>query len=154
MVTIFLTRHAHAGKRSAWEGDDAARPLSARGMAQALDLASVLGGEAPGRLVSSPYVRCLQSLEPLAARLGLDVEPHETLAEGAGIDRALALLLELDLVNGVACSHGDLIPPLLRSLCDLGMTTEGPLLDQKGSLWVIETDTGRPISGTYRPPAH
>jgi 8-oxo-dGTP diphosphatase len=153
-VTIFLTRHAHAGKRSAWQGDDSLRPLSERGITQALDLAKVLAGETPRRLVSSPFVRCLQTLEPLGTRMALEVEPDATLAEGGDVDRALALLLSLDPVDGVACSHGDLIPPLLRALRDLGMTTDGPLLNQKGSLWVIETSAGRPTIGTYQPPTH
>jgi 8-oxo-dGTP diphosphatase len=151
-VTIYLTRHAHAGKRSLWEGDDRLRPLTERGEAQAAGVADLIDGEAPGRLVSSPYMRCMQSLEPLATRLQLQVESDESLAEGADIEIALALLLSLDAVNGVACSHGDLIPPLLRALCDLGMTTDGPLLDQKGSLWVIQTEAGRPVHGHYHQP--
>lgn len=151
-MTIYLTRHAHAGKRSAWEGDDSQRPLSARGVDQAQDLAVFLDGEAPRRLISSPYIRCMQTLEPLGSRIELDVEPEPAFAEGASLDQALSALLELDEVNGVACSHGDLIPPLLRALRALGMETDGPLLDQKGSLWIIETIGGRPTSATYRAP--
>ena len=151
-MTIHLTRHAHAGKRSLWVGDDRLRPLSDRGEVQAEGLAERLRAANPGRLVSSPYRRCMQSLEPLAERLDGTVEAAEELAEGSDIGTALQLLLSLDPVNGVACSHGDLIPPLLRSLCDLGMVVNGPLLDQKGSLWIIETEAGRPIRGTYHPP--
>ncbi len=151
-MTIFLTRHAHAGKRSLWEGDDSLRPLSERGIAQAQDLAVFLDGEAPRRLVSSPFIRCIQTLEPLGSRIELDVEPEPAFAEGAALDQALSALLALDEVNGVACSHGDLIPPLLRELRELGMVTDGPLLDQKGSLWIIETVGGRPTFGTYRAP--
>ena len=151
-MTIFLTRHAHAGKRSAWEGDDSLRPLSERGIAQAQDLAVFLDGEAPRRLVSSPFIRCMQTLEPLGSRIELDVESEPAFAEGAALDRALSALLALDEMNGVACSHGDLIPPLLRELRELGMVTDGPLLDQKGSLWIIETVGGRPTFGTYRAP--
>lgn len=151
-MTIFLTRHAHAGKRSLWEGDDRLRPLTERGDAQAAGLADRLESDTPGRLVSSPFLRCMQTLEPLASRLHLDIEAEESLAEGADIGLALDLLLSLDTVNGVACSHGDLIPPLLRALCDRGMHTDGPLLDQKGSLWVIRMEAGRPVHGRYHPP--
>lgn len=151
-MTIFLTRHAHAGKRSQWEGDDRLRPLSDRGDAQSDGLADLLESLSPRRLISSPYVRCMQTLQPLADRLRLEVEAAEALAEGADLDAALALLLSLDPVDGVACSHGDLIPPLLRALCDLGMAADGPLLDQKGSLWVIRTEAGRPVHGRYHPP--
>lgn len=151
-MTIFLTRHAHAGKRSQWEGDDRLRPLSERGDAQSDGLANLLESDSPRRLVSSPYVRCMQTLQPLAARLKLEVEATEALAEGADLDAALAVLLSLDATDGVACSHGDLIPPLLRALRDLGMATDDPLLDQKGSLWVIRTEAGRPVHGRYHPP--
>lgn len=151
-MTIFLTRHAHAGKRSQWEGDDRFRPLSERGGAQSDGLADLLASDSPRRLVSSPYVRCMQTLQPLAARLQLEVEAEEALAEGADLDAALAVLLSLDATDGVACSHGDLIPPLLRALRDLGMATDDPLLDQKGSLWVIRTEAGRPVHGRYHPP--
>lgn len=151
-MTIFLTRHAHAGKRSAWQGDDQLRPLSERGEAQAQGLASLLEIERPGRLVASPSMRCLQTLDPLSARLDLPVEAHAALAEGADVDAALELLLSLDRTDGVACSHGDLIPALLRALCDMGMETDGPLLDQKGSLWVISTDSGLPVHGRYQAP--
>jgi 8-oxo-dGTP diphosphatase len=151
-VTIYLTRHAHAGKRSLWEGDDRLRPLSERGEAQANGLAARLGPDRPGHLMSSPYLRCMQTLEPLAAQLGQEVLADERLAEGADIEAAFDLLLSLDKTNGVACSHGDLIPPLLRALCEIGMEVDGPLIDQKGSLWIIETAAGRPVRGTYVPP--
>ena len=38
-------------------------------------------------LYSSPYVRCVQTLEPLAKRLGLTVVADERLAEGSSLDR-------------------------------------------------------------------
>jgi hypothetical protein len=102
-------------------------------------------GARPGQSQKYP-ARCDGS------RIELDVESEPAFAEGAALDRALSALLELDEVNGVACSHGDLIPPLLRELRELGMVTDGPLLDQKGSLWIIETVGGRPTFGTYRAP--
>ncbi len=68
------------------------------------------------RVVSSPYVRCVQTVEPLAEAAGLRVELDERLAEGADVDAAFDLLLELDAVHGVVCTHGDLIPLLLRRL--------------------------------------
>ena len=152
-MTIFLTRHAHAGKRSAWTGDDADRPLSDRGLAQALEMATLLVDSVPTRLVSSPALRCVQTLEPLGTRLGIPVGIDTTLSEGSEPTAALHAVLSLDESNGVACTHGDLIPPILRRLCELGMEVDGPLVDQKGSVWTIETDgLGRPMRGTYQPP--
>jgi phosphohistidine phosphatase SixA len=152
-VTIFLVRHAHAGKRSEWEGDDAARPISARGLAQTEAVTSLLARRPVTRVVSSPYVRCVQTVEPLAEAAGLSVEVDERFAEGADVDAAFELLLELDAVHGVACTHGDLIPPLLGRLVAMGMAVDGPLLDQKGSVWTIHFKNGVPTKGRYTPPA-
>jgi len=151
-VTIFLVRHAHAGKRAEWKGDDATRPISERGAAQSATIAAILVERSVGRIVSSPYVRCMQTVEPLGAALEVGVEPDARLAEGADVDEALELLLALDDVDGVACSHGDLIPALLRRLVAMGMKIDGPVLDQKGSLWTIHTNGGAPSKGHYTPP--
>jgi len=152
-VAIFLVRHAQAGKRSEWNGDDEARPLSDRGQAQSASIRDLLLGADVRRVVSSPYLRCVQTVEPAAERFGLAVEADDRLGEGADVEAALELLLALDTDDGVACSHGDLIPMLLDQLIDQGMTVDGPLLHQKGSVWTIETDGGRPVRASYTPPA-
>lgn len=151
-MAVHLVRHAHAGKRSDWAGDDSDRPLSDRGALQAIGLAADLAATAVGRIVSSPYVRCVQTVEPLAVAVGLEVEPCAAFAEGMDGDEAYDLLLGLDAVDGVACSHGDVLPALLRRLVTNGMETNGPLLCQKGSLWIVEFDGDRPRSGRYLSP--
>ncbi len=152
-MTIFLVRHAHAGKRSEWKGDDVVRPVSARGVAQSEAIRDLLADRSVRRILSSPYARCVQTMEPLSAGLGVAIEPDDRFAEGARLRPALEAFLALDAVNGVACSHGDLIPELLRALVAIGMEVDGPLLDQKGSTWTIETNGGHPVRGTYTPPA-
>jgi len=105
-----LLRHASAGDRDAWVGDDRLRPLDERGRRQALALHE-LADRGIRRIASSPYVRCIETVEPLAATLGLEVEIDARLAEGADPDDALAFLSELD--GGVACTHGDVVEALL-----------------------------------------
>jgi len=151
-VPIHLVRHAHAGKRSAWDDDDRLRPLSEKGEAQATWLANRLGEQPIGRVVSSPFRRCVQTVEPLAAALGLKVETNEALSEGADTAEALAFLLELEADHGVACSHGDVIPQILRRLRADTMEVDGPLLDSKGSLWILECERGKVLRGRYVPP--
>lgn len=151
-MTIFLVRHAHAGKRAEWDGEDTTRPLSERGEAQTAAITELLAGRTVHRVVSSPYVRCVQTVEPLAAGAGVDVEVDERLAEGSDVDAAFSLVLELDGAHGVVCTHGDLIPALLRRLVAMGMAADGPLLDQKGSVWTIHTKGGVPTKGRYTPP--
>lgn len=104
-VTTVLVRHASAGERSRWDGDDRLRPLDARGRRQAAALVEPLRATGARRVVSSPYLRCVETVEPLAAALGVAVERDERLAEGAG--RAALAVLSDDGV--VACTHGDVL---------------------------------------------
>jgi 8-oxo-(d)GTP phosphatase len=104
-----LVRHASAGDRHDWAGDDRLRPLDDKGRRQAEEIAAVLDSGDVRRVVSSPYVRCVQTVEPLAAELGLEVELDDRLAEGAG---AAARPL-LDEEGVVLCTHGDVLHELL-----------------------------------------
>ena len=115
-------------------------------------LVDAVGDIVIGRIVSSPSVRCLQTIEPLAEQFGLAVEVSDAFAEGADGEEAYRILRELDADDGVACSHGDVIPLLLRRLVADGMETDGPLIDRKGSMWIIETRDGRPFRGRYTNP--
>ena len=110
-MTVVLLRHASAGDRLAWDGDDMLRPLDDRGRAQAAALRDTLMRRGVTRIVSSPYVRCTETVAPLAASLGLEVEPDDRLAEGAGGAAAHELLSGRD--GCVACTHGDVVEELL-----------------------------------------
>jgi len=108
-VTSVLLRHAAAGDRDDWDGDDFHRPLDARGRRQAAVLAELLRPLGMRRVLSSPYVRCVETVEPLAAALGVRVEPDDRLAEGAG--PGAGLLLHED--GAVCCTHGDIVESVL-----------------------------------------
>lgn len=151
-MTLFVVRHAHAGQRSAWTGDDRIRPLSDRGRMQADGIARLLAEHEPRRLLSSPATRCIQTLEPLGTKLGRRVEVEDRLFEGIGVTRAVELVDELAETDAVLCSHGDVIPHLLRHLEAAGMTPERNLVWQKGSTWQIERVDGRWAAGRYHAP--
>jgi 8-oxo-dGTP diphosphatase len=106
-VSVVLLRLASAGERTDWTSADHARPLDAKGRRQAERLVEELRGLGVRRAVSSPYVRCVQTVEPL----GLPVEYDDRLAEGAATDAARTLLDSLE--DAVACTHGDVILSLL-----------------------------------------
>jgi 8-oxo-dGTP diphosphatase len=106
-MSVILLRHASAGDRDAWQGDDRLRPLDERGREQALALADRLRARGVKRVFSSPYVRCTQTVAPL----GLEIVPDERLAEGAPVEETLELLRNLDAA--VACTHGDVIEAVL-----------------------------------------
>ena len=90
-MAVLLVRHAEAGDRHHWDGPDEQRPLSQEGRAQAEALPETLAEFGVARVLSSPYLRCTQTVEPLAAALRLPVEPSDDLAEGAG---SVALLVD------------------------------------------------------------
>jgi 8-oxo-dGTP diphosphatase len=106
-VSVILLRHASAGDRTAWLGDDLLRPLDERGRAQAAALCDELRARGVQRVLSSPYVRCMQTVAPL----GLEIVPDERLAEGAPVEETRSLLHDLD--DAVACTHGDVIERVL-----------------------------------------
>jgi 8-oxo-dGTP diphosphatase len=104
-VTSILLRHASAGDRDDWDGPDRLRPLDKRGRRQAAELVELLRSFGLRRVVSSPYTRCVETVEPLAAALGVPLEEDDRLAEGAGPGAD-----ELMREDGVlACTHGDVV---------------------------------------------
>jgi 8-oxo-dGTP diphosphatase len=153
-MDLYVVRHAHAGSRSSWEGRDVTRPLSKKGHRQANGIADLLADAGIERVLSSPARRCIQTLEPLADRLGVPVVADRRLAEGARPAAALSLAAELrDAGCHVAlCSHGDVIPDLLRTVRDLGARIDDDLVWPKASTWVIGTAQGRWSSVRYLPP--
>ena len=143
-MAVHLIRHADAGHRGSWGGPDGERPLSVRGRAQAAALADELSPAAPRRILSSPLVRCVETVQPLADALELVVEPHPALAEGARREDTWALLEALaGDEDAVLCSHGDVIPPLLDRLQRRGIPVQGAGRHvAKGSVWTVEAGPG------------
>ena len=152
-MTIYFVRHAKAGERAAWEDDDRLRPLSGRGHLQARGLLEILEHAAFDRVLSSPYVRCMETVVPLAGQRGVAIEPVEALAEGAGTDEVLALVRKHAANGAVFCTHGDVVPMMLAYYANLGVDIGGAPQWPKGSTWVVETDpTGEVGSVRYIPP--
>lgn len=151
-MTVYLVRHAKAGSRRNWSGDDAERPLSRPGSKQAEQLADALEHVGISRIVSSPFVRCVQTVEPVAGRLRIPVDRSDALAEGATTAEAVELFEKLATENAVLCSHGDVLSDLLMYLADHGLRLEDFRLE-KGSVWVVECDHGRPTSARYVSPS-
>jgi phosphohistidine phosphatase SixA len=129
-MIILLVRHGRAGKRREWEGDDRARPLDKKGRRQAEGLVEMLRDYPVERVLSSPYIRCTQTVVPLASARRLEVEEAGELAEGTQREEVLGLLRTLDADSIVACTHGDVVAELV-----------GEMLP-KGSVQVLELDGG------------
>jgi broad specificity phosphatase PhoE/ADP-ribose pyrophosphatase YjhB (NUDIX family) len=150
--TLFLVRHGAAGERDSWEGDDRLRPLSNKGERQAKGIAALLAGRDIELLVSSPYVRCRQTVQPLAEELGLDISEDEALAEGAGGRGTRGLVRTLAGANAVLCSHGDVIPALIDWMAKKGMSLRSPDDCKKGSIWEVDVRAGEFRKARYLPP--
>lgn len=139
-VTRFLVRHAKAGQRRDWHDDDELRPLSNAGWRQAAALALHLAPHATGPLLSSPYLRCRQTLEPLAEQLGREICDEVTLREGEPFEAALETLSAVP-DGAVLCTHGDLLPELIAALVRRGALLATMPDWRKGVVWeLIETD--------------
>ncbi len=150
-VIISLVRHARAGSRKAWTAPDADRPLDAKGRDQAAAIDAVLRLRPIARVVSSPALRCRQTMGPLVQHLHLPLEVHEALAEGTRVEQTLALLDEC-LAGGrdaVLCSHGDVIPLTLDALAARGVPLPGLRECKKGSIWDLHVHDGRVQRATY-----
>lgn len=148
---FYLVRHAKAGDRAKWTEDDRLRPLSKAGRRQAEALVRSFNGLRVDRILSSPYVRCEQTVRPLALDRGLRIEPAEELAEGAPLEGLVQLVDELDEQAIVVCGHGDLIPAVIEHLRVLGVPADdGPT--KKGSTWVLEREGRAAVRARYLPP--
>lgn len=133
-MAVLLVRHAKAGDRDRWDGPDDLRPLTADGEAQAEGLVATLAGFDVARVLSSPYVRCGQTVAPLAAARGLAVEPCDDLAEGqARAGMALVRGLLGSPAYTVLCSHGDVVEKVLD-----GLGVDRDDSTRKGATWVFD----------------
>lgn len=151
---IYVVRHAKAGSRNAWAADDRPRPLTPAGVAQAMALAEVLAplvGE--GRLLSSPFTRCIQTIQPLAGVLAASrsviIEADDRLCEAMPFAPVLDLALSLP-AGSVLCSHGDVIPDLIAALDRRGVDIVGTPRWEKGATWVLQRSGSEPTVSIVR----
>jgi phosphohistidine phosphatase SixA len=107
-MSLLLVRHARAGDRSRWRGDDRERPLDEVGIAQARGLVELLGTFTIEAILSSPYHRCLQTVEPLAAARDLVIEARDELGEEHQLTEGVELVQSLAGRDVVVCGHGGL----------------------------------------------
>jgi 8-oxo-dGTP diphosphatase len=121
-------------------------------------VADLLHDEPIGRAVSSPYVRCRETVAPLAAERGLLVQDADGLSEGAPLSEVLRLVDKVSDKSTALCTHGDVIGDLLHHFAghhvrlDAGDdAAPSELRFPKGSTWVLKVDDGQVVRGTYLP---
>jgi broad specificity phosphatase PhoE len=108
--------------------------------------------------MSSPYVRCRETVAPLAERLGLPIEDAGALTEGAPLSEALRLIDKMSDQPTVLCTHGDVIGDLLHHFADQGVRLDAgddaapsELRFPKGSTWMLDAEDGQVVRGRYLP---
>lgn len=140
---LLLVRHAKAGDRREWSGDDTLRPLEKAGRTQAEMLVPMLRAFGVSRLHSAPRVRCQQTLGPLSDELGVDITIEHDLSDEAylgspatGVNRLLEIATAGDGVAAI-CSQGTAIPGLLDDLAAAAGIDVGDTSTKKAGAWAL-----------------
>lgn len=152
--TIYLVRHAHASDKSKWKKNDDVRPISKKGHEQVESLVMRLVRTPLNGIVSSPSLRCEQTVGPLAQRLGLKVKQSKLLRHDVAPDDVMRLIKKAKGTRTVLCSHRETIGPLMEHLAaDPNVEVSGKLKWPKGSIWELTTRRGRVTEARFIPPA-
>lgn len=153
--TAFLVRHAHAGDRSTWADDDRLRPITKKGRRQSEGIAALLTKAGIDAIYSSPFVRCVQTVEPLARATKLKIVHNDGLSEGSDADAAIDLIMACAGLQVAICSHGDVIPDVLVRLARSGVELRSPtgmFECRKASIWEVTVENGTPVAARYHEP--
>lgn len=116
--TLIVLRHAKASPRNGYDGDDLERPLDESGFVEAKGLIGVLSAYGIRQVVSSPALRCVQTVEPFAHSISTFLEIDERMFEEAKpslVRRSLAALLERKKPT-VVCTHRPNLPTIFDEL--------------------------------------
>lgn len=149
---ISVIRHAEAGDRDRWTAPDDVRPLTRGGRLQALRIAERLADERFVQVMSSPFVRCVQTVSPLADARGLSVELRDDLAEGQPTGYLEKAILEAEGEGPTAiCVHGVAMRALLDDLIERGIARRVSRATKKGATWVLEVQDGAIVSARHVP---
>jgi 8-oxo-dGTP diphosphatase len=138
--TFYVVRHGKAGNPDKWSGDDRQRPLSKKGKKQAEELVDLFKRLPVSDIYSSDYLRCVQTVEPLATARRLEIKRSPSLEFGRGLEGLGEFLGDRALDDAVLSTHGDIVFELVEDLVAREVIKSGEGGYQKGSTWVLEVD--------------
>ncbi len=152
--TVLVVRHGTAGSKSRFSGDDNKRPLDKKGRAQAEALVGQLMAFGATDVYAADRVRCQQTVEPLAAELGVKISAEPWLTEEAYANnqkRARRRILKIAATGGtpVICTQGKVIPDLIAWWCDRDGVRPDKSRNRKGSTWVLSLSSGRLVAADH-----
>jgi 8-oxo-dGTP diphosphatase len=156
---VLLVRHARAGHRESYDGDDDGRPLDGKGRRQSEALVDQLRVFAPAGVFSAPLERCRATVAPLAESAGQGVQFEPAFAEDAyrddpaGARRRLVELAgtEPEAATIVVCSQGGVIPGVVKSLAGRSDVPIGEVSTPKAAFWFLAFDGRRLVQADAYP---
>jgi phosphohistidine phosphatase SixA len=151
-----LIRHADAGVRVDWSAADEWRGLSALGHRQAEEVPGRLRGLSLLRVLSSPSLRCRQTVVPVARALGVDVEPRRELAASGAPGDLYRFLGDPESEATLLCTHRETLDTLFTQLALIGVAvprSDPPM--EKAAAWLLlgAVGAGPGLRVHYLPPA-
>lgn len=156
--SVLLLRHASAGSRSKWNGDDRLRRLDEAGVEQAEELVRLLSRFEVDEILSADYVRCVETVRPLSESIGVAANENPLLSEKGfpGHEQAA-----VDLIRNlgrpgsaaVVCSQAGVIDALVERLATAdGLALAEPLNLKKGGVWALSFDDHKLVDAEQLPP--
>lgn len=161
---IIVVRHGKAVPQEAWDGPDSTRPLLLRGTAQAASIAPGIAAYRPEKILTSNAVRCIATVAPLAELTELKAKQVAGISQDAFENDAATIgeLLEKRMKSKttvVLCSHGPVIPEIIREIAGLTgspMTSDFASMGalSTGEFSVLHVSTDHPKSGVVALETH
>jgi phosphohistidine phosphatase SixA/8-oxo-dGTP pyrophosphatase MutT (NUDIX family) len=151
---LLIVRHAKAGQKRRWKGEDSLRPLEPEGIAQAARLAAVAPCYGPTRIASADLLRCAETVRTVSHDLGLPVDIEPKLgreAYEADPQATLGWVRERVDEGGTVmlCSQGEVIPDLLTRLAAGSPVNMRHPAARKGSVWTLSFAGGKLVGADY-----
>jgi len=154
-IPLILLRHASAGSKRTWPGEDLDRPLDVGGAADAGRLAELLSCFGSCRVISSAAERCVATVRPYAALTGaaIEIDADFTVRHPGGVSpdqpKRAGQIVD-DGQPAIICAHGENLQRILQVVCDrLGAEIPaGPPLP-KAAWWALHA-AGGALAGAER----
>ena len=149
-MRLTIVRHALARDKKSWPGPDLERPLDPIGERQAAGMVALLTKHEVRRIISSPAIRCVQTMQPLADAAKVPIELWDALGRDADATPILTAFSDPEYHNAVLCTHGEVLHQLLRADNVRRIARRGKLSPRrlliKGSAWRLEITTSGRVS--------
>ncbi|MFC7464451.1 NUDIX domain-containing protein [Brachybacterium sp. GCM10030252] len=157
-VPIIVQRHGAAVSRAKWRKGEKSRPLNSKGRKQAQALPPLIDAFDPDRVLSSPWQRCLRTVEPVARIEGLTIRTKDELTEvghEAHPSRTAAVMARVlhEARGTVVCTHRPVLPTVIQSVRDvarpgaaLELPRENPFLAAGEALMLHTTPQGSVVA--------